>query len=69
MISDDLIYLSSALILIVAVLALLIFSTYQFIDPFSYQIGKNISKLLVALLLVLMLVKIGARFHARNFLK
>jgi len=57
--AEDIIYICTALVLIVAAGTLLTFSASEFIADFNNNpIGKNISHLLDGLLLVLMLVEI-----------
>jgi uncharacterized membrane protein (DUF373 family) len=57
--AEDIIYICTALALIAAASTLLVFSTGEFFASFeSASIGKNISRLLDGLLLVLMLVEI-----------
>jgi uncharacterized membrane protein (DUF373 family) len=57
--AEDIIYICTALVLVVAAATLLIFSTIDFISGFNtVAVGKSISRLLDGLLLVLMLVEI-----------
>jgi uncharacterized membrane protein (DUF373 family) len=56
--AEDLIYITTALVLVCGAVTLLIFSTLDFFTTFSDQLGKSISHLLDGLLLVLMLVEI-----------
>ncbi|HKJ05035.1 MAG TPA: phosphate-starvation-inducible PsiE family protein [Geopsychrobacteraceae bacterium] len=56
--AEDIIYICSALVLVAASAALLIFSTLEFVSSFNENISKSISQLLDGLLLVLMLVEI-----------
>jgi len=56
--AENFIYICTALILIVASVALLFSSSYEFIGNFDRNLSKEISKLLDGLLLVMMLVEI-----------
>ena len=44
--AEDIIYICTALVLIIAAATLLIFSTLDFIDNFNGDVSKNISQLL-----------------------
>lgn len=56
--AEDMIYIATAVVLIVAAVTLLVFSVFNFFEGFNGHIGQQISQLLDGLLLVLMLVEI-----------
>ncbi|WP_316347349.1 phosphate-starvation-inducible PsiE family protein [Desulfuromonas acetoxidans] len=56
--AEDMIYIATAVVLIVAAITLLAFSVFNFFEGFNGHIGQQISQLLDGLLLVLMLVEI-----------
>jgi uncharacterized membrane protein (DUF373 family) len=56
--AEDVIYICTSLVLIVAAFTLLIFTGVEFVSSFNGNISKSISRLLDGLLLVLMVVEI-----------
>jgi len=56
--AEDLIYITTAVILICGAITLLIFASVDFFTTFRVDLGRSISRLLDGLLLVLMLVEI-----------
>ena len=56
--AEDIIYICTAVVLVMAASTLLIFTAFDFYENFNGDISKNISHLLDGLLLVLMLVEI-----------